>query len=390
MEDAAGLRNWLTLVRSPGFGPRAFRALAEALDSEEPARILDCSDRQLRAAGLSDNAVKALHDTQARGVDADLAWLDAADNRHLIGCTNPRFPARLRAIADPPLALFATGDLDLLSVSQLAIVGSRNPTHSGRKTAFEFARHLAASGLAITSGLAEGIDTAAHEGALAADGMTIAVMGTGPDRIYPARNRDLAHLIAASGLILSEYPPGTAPSAGHFPRRNRIIAGLSVGVLVVEAADKSGSLITARMATEYDREVFAIPGSIHSPLARGCHKLIRQGAKLVETAADILEELPPSQTLITANPAPAAFNDVEAPCLDPEYLKLLSALGFDPEDMDTLAERTGLTPEALSSMLSDPGAARLCIDSSRWALQSHRIRHPGLMLPYNTAVSSSS
>jgi len=348
MDDAAALPDWLALVRIPGFGPAGFRKLATAIGSQHPARMLACSRRQLLDAGLSSRVADAFTNRDPAASEQDLNWLDGSPERHFLPVTDPRYPERLRDITDPPIALFARGDLDLLGMPQLAVVGSRNPTHAGRRTAREFARFLAHSGLTITSGLADGIDAAAHEGALQAEGMTVAVMGTGPDRIYPAGNRELANRIAGSGLLLSELPPGTGPAAGHFPRRNRIIAGLSLGVLVVEAAEKSGSLITARLAAENGREVLAIPGSIHNTLARGCHRLIRQGAKLVETAADILEEIAPQLPAPTVPSAPPAES---APAADPEYRRLLDALGFDPENMDTLAERTGLTAEALSSML---------------------------------------
>jgi DNA processing protein len=348
MDDAAALRDWLALVRVPGFGPAGFRKLSTAIGSQHPARMLACSRHQLIEAGLSSRVADAFANRDPAASEQDLSWLDGSPDRHLIPISDPRYPGLLRDIPDPPIALFARGDPDLLGMPQLAVVGSRNPTHAGRRTAREFARFLAHYGLTITSGLADGIDAAAHEGALQAEGMTIAVMGTGPDRIYPAGNRELATRIARSGLLLSELPPGTGPAPGHFPRRNRIIAGLSLGVLVVEAAEKSGSLITARLAGENGREVLAIPGSIHNPLARGCHRLIRQGAKLVETAADILEEIAPQ---LPGSAAPYATPAGNAPDADPEYQRLLDALGFDPENMDTLAERTGLTAEALSSML---------------------------------------
>ena len=249
--------------------------------------------------------------------------------------------------------LFGHGDPGLLCSPQLAIVGSRNPSVSGRQTAGEFAAHLAAVGITISSGLASGIDGAAHLGALRADGFTLAVAATGLDRVYPADHRDLAHRIAEQGVLVSEFPPGTPPRRDHFPRRNRIIAGLALGTLVVEAAVRSGSLITARLAAEQGREVFAIPGSIHNPLARGCHRLIRQGAKLVETAQDVLEELAP---LLGTRSSAASLSDDEPPqlrlqTLDPEYRQLLASLGHDPLPADQLIERSGLTAEAVSSML---------------------------------------
>lgn len=235
------------------------------------------------------------------------------------------------------------------------MVGSRNPSMSGEETAREFARHLAATGLSITSGLALGIDGASHSGALMADGITIAVMGTGLDRVYPASQHALAHEIAQQGALVSEFPLGTQLRPGNFPRRNRIISGMALGTLVVEAAEKSGSLITARLASEQGREVFAIPGSIHNPLARGCHKLIRQGAKLVETAGDVLEELAP--LLSGMQPLPYADDTDDTGAVEPqhqldsEYQLLLECMGFDPVQIDLLIERSGLTAEEVSSML---------------------------------------
>jgi DNA processing protein len=261
----------------------------------------------------------------------------------------------LRQIPYPPPLLFVHGDPDCLRAPQLAIVGTRNPTPPGRETAHRFAAHLAGAGLAITSGLALGIDAAAHQGALSGDGRTIAVMGTSLERVYPAKNRDLAHAIAERGALVSELPIGTPAAAENFPRRNRLISGLALGVLVVEAAARSGSLITARAALDQGREVFAIPGSIHNPLAKGCHALIRQGmAKLVETADDILEELgslaaagAEKSTLSTVAPSAGAAPD----WLDDDYRQLLAAIGDGPAGVDLLVERCGLTAEVVSSML---------------------------------------
>ena len=281
--------------------------------------------------------------------ELEAAWL-AEPNHHLISLADPRYPALLREIADPPAGLYVIGDPDILSATQLGIVGSRNPTPGGSENAHAFAHYLTQSGLTITSGLALGVDAAAHRGALAAGGKTIAVAGTGLDRVYPARHRELAHQIAGQGALISEFPLGMPALPANFPRRNRIISGLSLGVLVVEAALQSGSLITARLAADQGREVFAIPGSIHNPLARGCHALIRQGAKLVETAADILEELGPiAQITGLARQTDGVGNITSG--LSVEAMALLDCLGFDPTPVDSLIERSGLTPEAVSSML---------------------------------------
>ena len=322
-------------------------------------RLLNQFDHQLDrlfaepalATGLSERSLSAIKQPDWDRVEQELAWYSET-NRHIVTLDDPGYPSLLKAITDPPGLLFVHGDLSLLSQWQLAVVGSRNPSPSGKENAYEFARYMAHGGVAITSGLAMGVDAAAHRGALAANGRTIAVIGTGLDRVYPAKHRELAHDIVASGAIVSEFALGTSPKAEHFPRRNRIISGLSLGTLVAEAALQSGSLITARMALEQGREVFAIPGSIHNPLAKGCHQLIREGAKLVETARDIVEELG----------AIAAVDDQEANAtvpnqadgtkeLDEDYQRLLSCLAYDPIDIDSLVIQSGLTAEAVSSML---------------------------------------
>ncbi len=282
--------------------------------------------------------------------EQDLKWLERSGAR-LIPVDHADFPPLLRQIADPPLALFTRGDAALLASPQLAMVGSRNPSVEGRRNAEEFAAYLSRCGLTITSGMALGIDAASHRGALKAGGATVAVWGTGLDKAYPPRNLDLAEEIAAKGLLVSEFPPGTPPLPTHFPRRNRLISGLSVGTLVVEAANRSGSLITARLASEQGREVFAIPGSIHNPMARGCHRLLREGAKLVESAADILEELAPLLKLELPAAETATDAASAAPPEDPEYRLLLNSLDFAPTSVDSLVERTGLTPDVVSSML---------------------------------------
>lgn len=270
-------------------------------------------------------------------------WLDAAAQRDWVALGDARYPRALLQTADPPLLLYTQGDTDLLNSPCLAIVGSRNPTPQGAENARAFAEHLGHAGLTIVSGMALGIDGAAHSGALAAGARTIAVVGTGLDRVYPRAHRELAHRIAERGLIVSEFNLGTEPLAANFPQRNRIIAGLSLGTLVVEAALESGSLITARHAVEAGREVFAIPGSIHSPQSRGCHALIKQGAKLVDEARDVLEEL----RWLPLEPAatPAAAATAAAPD------ELLSAMGYEPTGMDRLQARTGWPTAQLSARL---------------------------------------
>ena len=304
------------------------------------------SRQSLAAAGLSPADAARLGDGPLLAPARD--WLNGA-NRCLLTQADPAFPDTLRALPDAPAALFCEGDPDLLSTLQLAIVGSRNPTPAGERHAFQFARALAGRGLAICSGLALGIDGAAHRGALAADGLTLAVTGCGLDICYPASHQALARDIAQRGLLLSEYPPGTAPQRENFPRRNRLISGLSFGTLVVEAAPRSGSLITARLAAEQGREVFAIPGSVDNPLARGCHRLIRAGAKLVETADDVLEELGPmmdNKRQPTRSEPPAASS-----ALDEDYQLLLKHIDNAPMSIDALVEATGLPVDSVSSML---------------------------------------
>jgi DNA processing protein len=278
-------------------------------------------------------------------IDYDLNWLEQPNN-HVLRVNDASYPPQLKEIADPPPLLFVRGKPELLSGPQIAIVGSRNPSTSGLEIAFSFAKTLSQCGFTITSGLALGIDAASHLGALKANGYTIAVAGTGLDRIYPARHKDLATDIVNTGAMISEFPPGTTAKANHFPRRNRIISGLCLGLLVVEAAKQSGSLITARMALEQNREVFAIPGSIHNPLARGCNALIREGAKLVETTQDILEELSQYyQQDEDLTPTPMQST------LDLEQQTLLNLVMFSPTSIDTLVENTNESVEVISSML---------------------------------------
>ena len=345
-------RDWLTLILAPGLGPSRIQNLRAQIGT--PAQIMAAGDSTLRTSGLNSDQIKALQHPDNDRLDHAQSWLQASPMHHLLTIDNPTYPALLKSINDPPQALFVNGELQTLSEWQLAIVGSRNPTTPGRETAHAFAQHLAEAGLVITSGMALGIDGAAHEGALDAGKATIAVMGNGLDRVYPARHRDLAHRIAEQGALVSEFAPGVKPLAQNFPRRNRIISGLSLGTLVVEAAQKSGSLITAYKALEQLREVFAVPGSIHNPLAKGCHQLIRQGAKLVETSQDIIEELGPLAGAASELHTRAAASEGASPDNPPAeeaHQQVLEAMAYEPVSIDTLAGRTGLSASALSSIL---------------------------------------
>ena len=328
-----GLAAWLQLTLVPGLGGETQRKLLAAFGL--PEAIFAAG--RLAARSVAGDRAELLFDFAAdEAVDRSIEWA-SQPNQHIITLADAAYPPALLEIADPPTVLYVRGRLELLQQRGLGVVGSRNATPQGLQTAENFAKTLASQGLCIISGLALGIDAAAHRGALAARGDTVAVIGTGADRIYPARNKELALAIAEHGAIVSEFPLGTPVLAHNFPRRNRIISGLSRGVLVVEAAPESGSLITARLAAEQGREVFAIPGSIHSPVARGCHKLIKQGAKLVETAQDILEELGSfSQEATAPEPLPDAAEN-----------PLLAALGHDPCGLDDLVERTGQTADQL-------------------------------------------
>ncbi|THF62076.1 DNA-processing protein DprA [Pseudothauera rhizosphaerae] len=338
------LAAWLRLTLAAGIGPERQRRLLAAFGL--PESVFAAGRGALVAVVGRETADAVLAPPDQAAIDTALAWAEEPGN-HVLTLADAGYPQALYDAPDPPVLLYAKGDLTLLERPALAIVGARSATPQGQDNARAFARNLAEQGFAIVSGLALGIDAAAHRGALDADGGgTIAVIGTGADRIYPARNQALARSIAERGLILSEFPLGTPPLPHNFPRRNRLIAGLARGVLVVEAALGSGSLITARLAAESGREVFAIPGSIHSPLARGCHRLIRDGAKLVETAADILEELRWGGPAAPAPNPPAAQT-----ALPDEAEGLLAHLGHDPVDLDTLAERTGLTVDALYAIL---------------------------------------
>ena len=339
------LRARAVLARTPALSCADLTTLLAAAGGE-PERALAAS--MVRAARLPPAARAFMTAPTESAIADDLSWLERSGARILL-CTDPEYPPLLLQIAAPPAALYVLGSIAALSSPQLAMVGSRSPTSPGRATAHEFAAWFARAGLTVTSGLAVGIDAASHEGALAGGGHTVAVCGTGLEQVYPAEHQGLAQRIAAHGALVSEFPPGTPLARANFPRRNRIISGLCVGTLVVEAARHSGSLITARLAVESGREVFAIPGSIHSPLSRGCHQLIRQGAKLVEEAADVLSEL---QISVPKEPLTAQLAAPPKPrVLDKEYEMLLDALGFEPATIDTLVARTHLPGESVASML---------------------------------------
>lgn len=335
------LRGWLALWRTPRVGCRTFHGLLQRFG--DPAEALRAGPRELADLGLA----RGLGEPNWQGVEHDLRWLEAPGRRCLT-FDDPAYPPALKEIADPPPVLFVRGDPAVLSNRQLAIVGSRNPSPLGLRYAHDIACALAGDGWTVGSGLALGVDAAAHRGALENGGTTLAVAGTGLDMVYPARHRELAEaIVEAGGALVSEFPTATPPQAANFPRRNRIISGLSQGVLVVEAALRSGSLITARMALEQGREVFAMPGAVNNPLARGCNALIKQGAKLVETAEDILEEFG-GWTTPPANRPASQEDDSD---LDSELRALLKSVAYGPTSVDTLVEATGLAPEAIGAML---------------------------------------
>lgn len=337
----------------------AMRGWLETAGDVRGALALARRERLLKAA-----AREWLGAPDAERLQSDLEWLERPGHR-LLRCTEPDFPPQLDALAGAPVALFVSGDAGLLLRPQIAVVGARGASPAGLSNARMFARALAATGLVVTSGLAQGVDAAAHVAALEA-GATLAVMGTGPDQVYPRRHRDLAASIARRGALVSEFLPGTGPRAGHFPRRNRIISGLSLGTLVIEASVRSGSLITARLAAEQGRAVFALPGSIHNPLARGCHRLIREGVQLVETVEEIVEALRPMAAALgadlqrrlgldpcgVASGGSAAAAPAPVSTLEPAGRRLLEAMGHgDPVAADTLSQRTGLPMNEVSAWL---------------------------------------
>lgn len=340
MADDESLTHWLRLTLTPGIGGETQRKLLTAFGL--PDIVFSAGQSALRSV-IGDKATTLLLDAENEiGVRTALAWSQEPD-QYIITLADDEYPKALLEIPDPPTLLYVRGRYDLLNCPALAVVGSRNPTPQGIQNAERFASAFAQAGLVIASGLALGIDAAAHRGALAATGNTVAFIGTGIDRIYPARNKELALELAARGAIASEFPIGTPAIAANFPRRNRLISGIARGVLVVEAAMDSGSLITARLGAEQGREVFAVPGSIHSPQSKGCHKLLKQGAKLVETAEDVLDEL---RWFAPVKCTPSAKGDIATPSFG-----LLSVMGFEPCGLDELSERSGLPADSLSVML---------------------------------------
>ena len=367
MDDLDATRAWLIALRTPGLGPGGLRERLDACEGDMHAVLV-----QLRhhSGPLGPAAQVWLAQPDTARLEADLAWL-ALPGHGLLRCTDADFPPQLDHIPQPPAALFVVGDASLLLYPQVAIVGARGASAAGLAHARVFARALAMAGFVVTSGMADGVDGAAHTAALDMGMPTLAVLGTGPDRVYPRKHHALAQRITEHGALVSEFPPGTAARPDHFPRRNRIISGLSLGTLVVEAGLKSGSLITARLAAEQGREVFAVPGSIENPLARGCHRLIRDGARLVEEAAEIIETLAPAArmlggelaarmqlldtdktTRLTAGDGTIGRRKIASRWQeDPEYRCLLAELGHDPATLDELVQRTGQSPAALSSML---------------------------------------
>lgn len=338
----ANIPYWLAAIRAEGIGPLRFRRCIDQFG--ELKKVFSASHADLQALGFSEREIRSLKNPDWRRIEKDISWCET-HNCQLIALDDERYPSILKEIVDAPLLLFVRGNVELLLQPQLALVGTRNPTNTGRALAEQFASRLSQVGFVITSGLALGIDGACHRGALSAGGKTIAVCGTGLSHTYPRSHYRLAEEIIAKGAVISEFPPDTPPKAKYFPMRNRIISGLSLGVLVIEAALKSGSLITARLAAEQGREVFALPGSIHNPLARGCHHLIQQGAKLVEMAEDILEEL-------------GTFKTVDIPKKSQKNLNLqdlqkvvLEKIGYEITTLDVIIMQSGLTSGEVSSIL---------------------------------------
>lgn len=365
---------WLTALRVPALRGAKLISLIDHFGGI--SGVSSAPDSSLRDAGLKPAVIEALRKPDPDLLRSDREWL-SGDGHHLVTWDDERYPPLLRDIPDPPAALYIDGDPDALWQAQLAVIGSRNPTSGGRRNARDFAAELARQGLTITSGMADGIDSEAHEAALSVGKQTVAVLGTGVDRVYPAKGAGLASRVAAAGALVSEFPPGTGPHKSHFPSRNRIISGLGLGVLVIEAGLRSGTLITARLAGEQGREVFALPGSIHNPMSKGCHRLIREGAKLVEDISQIMQELGPLAGELAAGlrseldrarnvrskdglagggrdpnlEGERVGEDAPPWETDEEYRRLWACIGYDPCPVDTIIEKSGLTARAVSAML---------------------------------------
>ncbi len=345
-------------MNAPSIGGASLIRAIEALGGV--AAMAAASTRDLTRHGLPDAAAAAITAPDEEKINSDLQWL-SQPNHHLLCWDDDAYPALLRRINGPPAALFIDGDPGCLWQPQIAIIGSRNPTAGGLDHAHDFATTLARQGMTITSGLASGIDTAAHSAALKAGAFTIAVNGTGLDKVYPASSRAVAERIRSQGAMVSELPLGSPPRRQHFPSRNRIISGLSLAVLVIEAGLNSGTLITARKAAEQGRDVFALPGSLHNPMAKGCHRLIREGARLVETTADILQELGPVAAELQMeirqrleqedDPAEAPVGSQQSLLDDSDYSAVWNVLSYDPKPQDVIIEQTGLSAREVSSML---------------------------------------
>ncbi|CAE6799181.1 hypothetical protein R75465_04857 [Paraburkholderia aspalathi] len=340
------LAAWLRLSLAPGLKPAALRlllgafGLPEAIFNQSPEALAEFAGEAAARAVLAPSGP----DFDAQ-LDAVIAWSELPGN-HVVTLDDPAYPPALLTMPDPPPLLYIKGRLELLHTKAVALVGSRSATPQGAEDAERFARELSQAGVTIVSGLALGIDGAAHRGGLEGAGSTVAVIGTGADLVYPAAHHALARQIATQGAILSEWPLGTPARAANFPQRNRLIAGLVSGVVIVEAAMRSGSLITARLANEMGRDIFALPGSIHAPLSRGCHRIIKQGAKLVETPDEVLEELGIAKPVATAPASPTA-----PPAMSAEALQLLDALGHAPATLEILATRTEMGDAALQNTL---------------------------------------
>lgn len=349
--------SWLHLLNAPGLGFAGINRLLDAFESIEHILQQKSFPPELKIPAKAVAHLAAATDDEIR---TELDWLNKPGN-HLLTLDDPLYPPQLKQISDPPMLLFVKGDPNTLLLPQLAVVGSRNASQGGLNNAQAFCFDLAQKGLVITSGLAAGVDATSHQAALDAKGQTVAVMGTGINAIYPKSNQNLAKSITQQGAVISEFPFNTPPNAYNFPRRNRIIAGLSLGTLVVEAAQKSGTLITARLSMENNRPVMAIPGSIHNPLSKGCHHLIKQGAKLVESAQDIMEELTPNIDMLTDQlqasfdqlPVTPLEKDATAPNIDLSETQqhIFNQIDFNPTSFDAIVERTKLSSSNIASDL---------------------------------------